>query len=156
MLTKQELNKLSLGAFKPLFMSLAAPTLAEIKGDYRSSIPGPSWFRTIAGPSLALGGLGHWRGKRFDGRGGGVNLVEKDGHIVETLPMEVVLRPSAVDGKPAVAIVYPPGSRFPWPYVIDELRQLDKGRLLGVSYVNRQPLRGLVTPFLLDAAEEGL
>jgi hypothetical protein len=101
-------------------------------------------------PGLRLLGMPGWWGKRFDGVGGGVNLVMRDGRLQPIIPIRAEARASVIDGLPAIAVVYPPTTRFPWPYVVDELRQLDAKRLLGLTYVNRLALRRVLLPFLLE------
>ena len=58
----------SLGHLRRLFTSLPAPV--SLAGVYRAEFVGPAWLRTLAPPSLALGGLAGWWGKAFDGRAG--------------------------------------------------------------------------------------
>lgn len=143
------LNQMSLAAFKPLFAGLEAPDPAEMHGTYRAAFVGPGWLRAIAGPGLALGGLGGWWGKQFDDRGGGVNLVQRNGRIQPTMPVALVARPSRQDRRPTMAVIYPRGSRFPWPYIVDELRTYAAGVLLGLTYANVRGLWPLAVPFLL-------
>lgn len=144
-----ELNDKPLSAFKPLFATLDAPVIASLRGTYRGAIVGPPWVRAVANVGLALGGLNGWWGKRFDGLGGGVNLVQRDGAPRPTLPMRVEARVSGQDLRPAIALIYPPGSRFPWSYVVDDLRQYDENVFLGLSYANVRGIWPLALPFML-------
>jgi hypothetical protein len=50
-------------------------------------------------------------------------------------------------------LCYPAGSPFPWPWVIDEIRQLDPTTLLGMSLTTLQWMPRLALPFLLHAQE---
>ena len=152
-LTSQELNQRSLRSFKQLFASLAPPDLLSIQGVHQAEFVGPAWLRRSAGPLLALGGLQNWWGKEFDGSGGGKNIVRRRGSLERVLPMEIQERVSLVDARPGVALTYPPGSRFPWPRFVDELRQLSEGRLLGLGVMNVRWLRKLAFPFLLHSRE---
>jgi hypothetical protein len=145
----RRLNQLPLSAFKPLFTSLPPPELAIINGVFQAEFTGPGWLRKIAGPGLALVGLGGWWGKVFDGGGAGANLVRRNGVLQRIFPVQIALAPSAVDGKPSLAVHYTRGCPFPWPYVVDELRCLDETWLRRLTYVNAGPLRRLLLPFLL-------
>lgn len=149
----QALNQASLATFRELFSQLAPPQLSTLEGTYRAAFIGPWWLRAIAGPGLWPLGLGGWWGKRFDGRGWGTNIVRRRGVLLDKLPIEVVEAPSLLDGKPAIAVIYPPGSPFPWPWVIDELRQLDETYLLGMTLVKRSPFNRFALPFLLHPHE---
>lgn len=144
-----DLNQLPLSAFKPLFAGLKSAPLTAVRGTYKSAVVGPGWLRRSAGPGLALGGLGGWWGKRFDGMGGGVNLVQRDGAIKPVLPIRVDTRVSGIDLLPTLAVLYPPSSPFPWPRVVDELRIFAEDLLLGMTYANVNGLKRIALPFLL-------
>jgi hypothetical protein len=150
----QSLNRQALTSFETLFASLAPPLQATgLAGVYRAEFVGPAWLRRIAPPGLALGGLGSWWGKRFDGQGHGHNLVNRRGELTPVLPMIVQAAPSRLDGKDGITLCYPAGSPFPWPWVIDEIRQLDPTTLLGMSLTTLQWMPRLALPFLLHAQE---
>jgi hypothetical protein len=152
-LPARRLNQLSLSAFKPLFRTLSAPEPALLTGAFRAEFTGPSWLRKISGPGLALLGLGGWWGKTFAADGTGANLVYRKGALQRKFPIQVVLAPSVVDGKPSLAVHYTHDCPFPWPQVVDELRSLDEATLLGLTYGNAPALRGLLLPFLLHRHE---
>lgn len=149
----EDLNHLSLSVFKPLFSSLPTPELADLQGVYRAQFTGPAWLRRMAPPGLALGGLGGWWGKRFTGEGRGLNLVLRGGELLECLPFHLAQAPSFVDGKPALAVHYDPGSPFPWNLVIDELRWFGERTLLGMTLATPSLLNRLPLPFLLFCHE---
>jgi hypothetical protein len=153
-LQARRLNQLPLSAFKPLFVSLPPPGPALTTGAFRAEFTGPAWLRKIAAPGLALVGLGGWWGKVFDGEGAGANLVSRNNALQRIFPVQIALAPSAVDGKPSLAVHYTRGCPFPWPYVVDELRCLDETSLLGLTYVNAGLLRKLCLPFLLHRQEQ--
>lgn len=144
----------SLRALKQRFLSLPAPALSDLAGIYRAEFVGPAWLRTLAQPALALGGLRGWWGKAFDGQGGAANLVVRKGQRCRVLPMTVVTMPSLLDGRSAIALRYPPGSPLPWPWIIDEVRRLDKTTLLCMTLVNLTWLPRVPFPFLLHRTEE--
>jgi cholesterol oxidase len=123
----------------------------EVLGDLEASFVAP--LRSVAPRGLGLIGLRRWYGKRFRGDGAsvtGVNLVRRDGGLVETLPMEVRSGTSLGDGRPALVVSYPAGSPRPWPWVRDELRAMADGTVVGMTVVDLPVLRRLPgTPFLL-------
>jgi hypothetical protein len=154
MSTLDNLNRLPLGAFPALFGELTPPTVAEMNGRFQASFVGPVWLRQIAPPGLAPLGLGGWWGKRFDGRGRGMNIVRRRGELVEILPITLVEAASLVDGRWGLNITYSPGARFPWPIIIDEVRWLTGDTLLGLTLVAKAGLHRLALPFLLSRHEE--
>ncbi len=95
----------SLGRLRRLFTSLPAPD--TLTGVCRAEFVGPAWLRALAPPSLALGGLAGWWGKAFDGRGGAVNIVVRDGTQRRVLPMTIARVPSLIDGIPGLTLGYP-------------------------------------------------
>jgi hypothetical protein len=99
-------------------------------------------------------GLGGWWGKDFDGQGRIDNILERGGAFRRTLRGEVQRADSLVDGRPCQRIVYPKGSRLPWTWVVDELRQVGEGELLGMMVLNIDWLPHLAFPFALHARED--
>lgn len=146
----QELNQISLADFRQLFTSLASPARQTIQGVYQAEFVGPSWLRRVAGPGLVPLGLSGWWGKQFDDHGHGFNIVHRQGILITAMPVELIERSSQIDGQKALVVTYPHGSRFPWPWVVDELRALEGAFLLGMTLVIRQPLSKLPLPFLLQ------
>ena len=135
--------------YREQFASLEPPeTLA---GVWQGEPVGPGWYRALAGPSLAIGGLGGWCGKEFDGQGCIDNLLQRDSALRQTLRGEVARAESLVDGKPCLRIVYPQGSRLPWTWIVDELRQAGEDELLGMMVLNIRCLPHLAFPFALHA-----
>ncbi len=145
----KEPNRHSLSWFRALFETLSSPALASVAGVHQAEFVGPFWLRAIAGPGLYPLGLGGWWGKRFDDQGQGFNIVRRKGDLVLTMPVQLREQRSQIDGELSLVVVYPPTSRFPWPSVIDELRQIGDSRMLGMTLVNRDSLSKLALPFLL-------
>ncbi|MDX2006554.1 MAG: hypothetical protein SFU83_14875 [Meiothermus sp.] len=141
------LNSESLGAFRRIYSALEAP--AAVRGLYRSEFVGPSWLRLVAPRGLVILGLGGWCGKEFGPDGSGVNLLRRGGAVRRGFPVEVAPAPSRVDGRPCLAVTYPPVNPWPWPSVVDELRQLEPGTLLGLTFFRIGPAAHLPLPFLL-------
>ena len=138
--------------YKEQFAALDPPEALE--GVWQGEPVGPGWYLALAGPSLAIGGLGGWWGKDFDGQSGIDNILERDGSFRRTLRGEVRRADSLVDGKPCQRIKYPRGSRPPWTWVVDELRQVGEGKLLGMMVLNIGWLPNLAFPFSLHAEED--
>jgi hypothetical protein len=145
----QQLNERSLGSFKSLFATLDPPTLTGMEGIHQSEFIGPLWLRKLSGLALHLGGLGGWWGKKFDALGHGSNIVYRRGQLSLVMPIELAEMPSLLDGHSGLTVVYPPNSPFPWPRIVDELRQLEENCLLGMTMVKSRSLNGLAFPFLL-------
>lgn len=139
----------SLSYFGSLFRTLLPPDVASLNGAYKGRFVGPRWLRLLAGPSIAVGGLGHWWGKEFDGHGQGVNVVLRQGRLARKLPMQIVLAPSLLDGRTGISIAYAPGSPYPWPWIVDEARSIDEKTLLCLTFVNKRGLRRRSFPFIL-------
>ena len=143
------LNRRGLRSFRKLFLTLPLPEDGGLTGIFRAEFVGPSWLRATAPPALALGGLGGWWGKQFDGAGRGMNIVRRDGALSHTMPVALSVADSLVDRRPCLKVTYPTGSPIPWPLVVDELRFLDDDTLLGLTILNAGPLRRVAFPFLL-------
>lgn len=144
------LNQRSLASFQDLFATLAVPEIPALAGTYRGSFVGPGWVRALAGPALVLGGLPGWWGKRFDGEAEGTNLLQRGGKIEHAVPIHLQSRPSLIDGRPAVAVLYPGASPWPLPWLRDELRLLDDRSLLGMTMLALAGLHRFPFPFLLE------
>lgn len=149
----EKLNRLSLKEFPDLFASLAVQSVPAINGYYRGSFVGPGWLRAAGGPTMTISGLGGWWGKHFKGDGTAINLVQREGKLIPRFPMRLITVTSVIDGKQTLALDYGEGNPFPWPHILDELRQLDPNTLLGMTYVNVSLLRKLAFPFTLESQE---
>jgi len=142
-------SNLSVRDYTARFSALPAPSEALLQGRFRAQFVGPAWLRLTAGPSVALAGLRNWWGKELSGFGRAHNLVLGKGRLVATLPMQLALGTSRVDGKICAVLRYGPESPFPWPHVTDELRALSDRELLGMSVIDAPLLRSHAFPFLL-------
>lgn len=141
----------TLTSLRRAWPALGAPGVGDLTGDWQAEFVAP--LRTVAPAGLGLVGLRRWFGKRLvaeAGRGRGTNLVRTPAGLAETLPMQLATGLSRIDARPVVVVSYAPGSRKPWPWVVDELRVLDHDTLVGMTVVDVPVLRGLGgTPFLL-------
>lgn len=132
-------------SYKRLFTVLAPPP--ALQGRFEAELLGPRWFQGMSRFSLSLRGFAGWYGKAFDGQGNGVNLMQRDGKLVEEIPMRTSIETSPIDRRESVFVRYPPQTLWPWPHVIDELRAIDDKTLLGMTRLTFGPVIAL--PFLL-------
>lgn len=139
----------SLDTYREAFEGLAAPPLRGLAGTWRAEFVGPLALRKTAGPGLALLGLPGFWGKELGHDGQGINLLTRDGGKERTLPMQLRIEPSRIDGRPSVVIHYAEDAPLPWRFVIDELRAVDARTLLAMSLVDRGPFKRAPLPFLL-------
>lgn len=133
-------------SYKRLFAVLAPPP-AGLHGRFEAELVGPRWFQGFSRFGLGLRGFKGWYGKQFDGQGNGVNLMQRDGQLVEAIPMRIAIEKSSIDGRESLIVRYPPETLWPWPHVIDELRDLDGKTLIGMSHLASSA--ALPLPFVL-------
>ena len=139
----------SLGQYPALFASLAPIPETAVAGIYRAQFVGPSWLQRIAPSGLKILGLGGWWGKWLQANGNGTNIVWRDNELKPYMPIRLETRASLLDGKPCLAVIYPPQSPFPWRHVIDELRILNSKAYLGMTITNLPLFNKLPFPFVL-------
>jgi len=146
----------SLRIITQLFSAAAEPLLDQLVGTHHATALGPWWVRRPAPLLLAATGMPGWWGKEFAPPSpsepttlAGHNLRESDGRVVPSLAMTARLGRSRVDSRPAVVLTYEPGAPWPWRGVTDEVRPLEDGLLLGLSFdiVAKVPI---AAPFLLE------
>jgi hypothetical protein len=145
------LNQLGLFDFPRLFAVLSPPPAESLRGVYQGSFVGPGWLRRLAGPLLTVSGLGGWWGKDFDDRGNAINLVMRQGRLKRRFPMLLSPGLSLLDRQPGLALRYAPENPLPWPWIVDELRSLNPGMILGMSMLKAPALKWLALPFVLEA-----
>ncbi len=146
-------------ALRKLWGALPAPEPEMLAGSHRAVFVGPAPSRSLAPAALALAGLPGWYGKRFELEGEhltGMNLLEKEGELVEYLAMRAELQPSALDGAPVLVSTYPEEAPLPWRHVRDEFRLVEPGLLLGMAVFDRPAARHIGLPFALEAEFESL
>ena len=144
-----ELNRLNLPGFYELFAALPPPRAGDLRGLFRGIFVGPGWLRNASGPALGIAGMGGWWGKEIAADGSAINLALKRGSYERRFPMFFVEQRSYLDNKPGLALRYRAGSRFPWPLIVDELRQIEPGLVLGMTLADLGPLRRVAFPFTL-------
>jgi hypothetical protein len=145
------LNRLGLFDFPRLFAELDPPQKETLRGVFKGSFVGPGWLRRLAGPLLAVTGLGGWWGKDFDPKGNAVNLVLRRGQMQRRFPMLLDEEVSRLDQRPGLSLRYASQNPIPWPWIVDELRSLQPGKLLGMSMLRPPALKWLALPFVLQA-----
>lgn len=133
-------------SYKRLFNVLAAPP-ANLQGRFEAELTGPAFAQKLSRFGLSLRGFAGWHGKAFDGQGRGVNLMQREGKLIEAVPMTTSIETSPIDGRESFFIRYPADTLWPWPHVIDELRVVDDKTLLGMTHLTSGPVIAL--PFLL-------
>jgi hypothetical protein len=147
------LNRLAIFDFPEYFSTLRVPNPASLRGFYKGYFVGPTWLRKLAKPLLTITGMGDWRGKFFDHERNIINLVASKGNLERKLPMKLVEQESLIDGKPGIVLSYAANNPFPWPWVIDEMRDIQEDLVLGMTIIQRGPLTRLPLPFLLQPCE---
>lgn len=149
-----DLHTASLADLRRLFSTLPPPEAPLRHGFFRARFIGPAWLRLSARPSLELTGLPGWQGKKFLDADSATNVLKKRGTLVHALAMRVTPGLSGIDGKPGLALTYPPHNGrpapFPWRRVRDEMRVLDANTLLCMTIVDLPLLRHVAFPFLLE------
>jgi hypothetical protein len=143
------LNRLSLGGLVELFSTLQPLPEAMRAGFYRAAFVGPWWLRVGGPPSVHLGGLPGWQGKKFLDAERATNILLRGGKRVEALTMHCKPCKSKVDGRTSIALHYPHAAPLPWRWVTDELRMLDSRTILAVTVVHKPLVERLRFPFLL-------
>ncbi|WP_051756471.1 hypothetical protein [Nocardia sp. NRRL WC-3656] len=137
---------------RALFRTAACPDLAEVTGRLEAELAGPALVRALAPIAFRLTGLADWWGKDLrpapagDGLTG-YNLAGPRGESA-TLPLRATIGPSRLDGAPAVVVSYASDAPFPWRRVVDDLRILADGTVLGLTFGLPLTPRG-GSPFLL-------
>ena len=149
-------ESLSLREVHAEYRAAGEPSLNLLVGTHRASRLGPFWMRRPATLFLAATGMPGWWGKEFRSPESpeattlpGHNRREADGRVVPSLAMTGRLGASRVDGRRALVLTYEHDAPWPWRGVTDELRPLEDGVLLGLSFdiITGVPI---AVPFLLE------
>lgn len=146
----ERLDHLSLGELRQHFISLEPPEPGSMLGVMRGYFVSPGWLKKLWGPTLAIFGLGGWRGKEIDLQGKAVNIVLRKGSLERRFPMYFVQEVSHLDKKPGLAFRYQSGNPFPWNLIVDELRRIDEQHVMGMTLAEIGPLSRLAFPFILQ------
>mgnify|MGYP000849098343 CR=1 FL=1 len=139
-----------------LFMTLEAPTIEEMNGEYAATLLALPMrpARATASP-YGLLYPGHWLTKAFrpvsDQRGRGYNSFRHFGRIVQRFPMLTLVAPSRYDGRPAYTLVYRAFKSYcGFLHMVDEVRRLDACNYLSIGTLGfSAAARHIHCPFLL-------
>ena len=136
------------------FRHAGQPRLDMLVGTHQAWVAGPPWLRAATQQLLDRTGMPGWWGKQFDAAEPGTSvlvgrtLTGPPPGLSSSLPMTARAGPSRLDGRPALLLGYPPEAGRLWRAVADEVRVVEDGLLIGLSFVDALPLPwGL--PFLL-------
>ena len=141
-----------------LFMTLGAPALSEMQGEYTAMLlRQPSVLATIAGKVSVSNPIlpGKWLCKSFrpvdEKTGRGYNTFKHLGRVVQRFPMQTLIAPSRYDGKPAYQLVYRAYESLCGDmHMVDEVRRLSRTAYLGIgTWGFTKAQRRIALPFLL-------
>lgn len=152
-----ELRRLSTDALTRLFVTLPAPGLGEMQGEYRARLLAqPHWLATVGGRVLLENPLAAWQCKAFRpvdaDTGRGYNTFRQGGRIVQRYPMLTLVAPSRFDGRPAYQLVYRHfHSACGAVHMVDEVRRVAPGLYLGMgTWGFSDAQRRIPWPFVLE------
>ena len=129
-MSKPNLN-VSIAGLTDIFQKAALPSTFQRSGFWRARFIGPWWLRILTEDTAT-------------------NVLARGDSTIDALSMQARECPSALDGKPVVALTYGASGPIPWRWVTDELRALDDHTLLGMTRIDLPLLRLMVFPFLLE------
>lgn len=141
-LTEERLRSFSLTELERLYRNLRAPSLAEMRGEYRGGYIGCArpfsnglWKLVAWNP--VLGGV--WQGKSFEplseSEGRGFNTLKLRGRLVRKWPTRTTISTSLVDGGEALFLDYPfyiSGAAA--VRMTDEVRKVNDRLCLGIGH----------------------
>jgi len=143
----------SVSGLEALFSTLKAPEDIPVNQRYTGTTIGPWWLRVLGWPLLNVGAMDGWKGKSFHSKGRVLNIVDKKGCTKEVMPIRASLESFSRGDGTVLLLSYPKTAPLPWNYIIDELRCLPDGRLLGLTTL-KLPLLGIIpVPFILTLAD---
>lgn len=143
-----DLSQRGIARLKQAFRQGRSVAAAELKGFYAGVPAGPWWFRLGSGPTMRMTGFGGWMGKQFLGEGRAANQFQTKAGIELRFPMTLARAPSRLDGIDTLVLNYPADARAPWCWVTDELRRMDDGSILGMTFVDAPLVKHLVFPLV--------
>lgn len=152
--TANELLRLSYADACGLFRSLPAPTVAEMRGEYRAELldQGRPAYLWLALWVVHLKGL--WIAKAFtpesaDG-GHGYNVFVIGGRVVRGTRMRTHVGPSRYDGQPSYHLDYSAYKGGLLGTMRDEIRKVADGLYLGMGAVGYTRWMRRPSPFILE------
>lgn len=158
----QDIKRRSTKEVVELFLTLEAPTMEEMDGEFESALlKQPSLLAEIS--SMGFSNLvwpGTWLGKGFrpieETEGRGYNVFSYQGKIVQRFAMQTLIAPSRFDSKPSYQLVYRAYHSVPaMIHMVDEVRRLEPGVYIGIgTYGFIEAQRRIPYPFLLQGPAE--
>ncbi|MFF0490951.1 hypothetical protein ACFYTQ_18180 [Nocardia sp. NPDC004068] len=151
-----ELRRLDTSDLLARYLTLEAPAISEIDGEYRATLLAqPNLFAVVTGKVAVANPLGPWLCKGFrpvdDENGRGYNTFDELGRIRQRYPMRTLVAPSRYDGAPAYTLIYRAYlSACGAIHMVDEVRRAAPGVYLGMGtwgFTDAQ--RRVPRPFLL-------
>ncbi|MDX1587408.1 MAG: hypothetical protein R3296_00585 [Oleiphilaceae bacterium] len=158
--TPDVLLELSTSELLHLFMTLEAPELTEMEGEYAARLLAqPGRHAALTGYLTVSSPLQSWLCKAFrpvdTTSGRGYNTFRQGGRIVQRYPMQTLIAPSRYDGRPAFQLVYRAFHSFCGTInMVDEVRRVVPGIYLGIgTYGFTRAQRWIPYPFLLEGPQ---
>lgn len=155
------LQQLSTEELLALFLTLDAPAISEMKGEYRATLlQQPTRFSHLTGRLTVANPLMPWLCKAFrpvnSEFGRGYNTFSLLGKVIQLYPMQTCIAPSRYDIKPAYQLIYRAYHSFCADmHMVDEIRQLSPHLYLGIGTWGFTPKqRNIPLPFLLEGPTE--
>lgn len=159
-ITSEVLLELSTAELLQLFMTLEAPELTEMEGEYAARLLAqPGRIAALAGSLTVNSPLQRWLCKAFrpvDATSGrGYNSFRQGSRIVQRYPMLTLIAPSRFDGRPAFQLVYRAFHSFCGTiHMVDEVRRVAPGIYLGIgTYGLTRAQSWTPFPFLLEGPQ---
>lgn len=153
----EDLDGLSAEELLRLFVTLEAPDITEMQGEYSARLLAqPYWLATVLGQTILKNPFQSWLCKAFrkidNDTGRGYNTFQRGRYVVQQFPMLTLIAPSRFDGRPAYQLVYRLfHSACSTVHMVDEVRRVMPGLYLGIGtygFTNSQ--RHTPYPFVLE------
>ena len=152
-LTAFEILELSYDDALQLFGTLSAPSMREMRGEFRAELLDQGTRSWTLAALLVVHFPGRWLAKAFtptgDDEGHGYNVFVRGPRIVREVRMRTYLGPSKYDGRPSYHLDYRAHQGGFVGTMRDEVRKLSDGLYLGIGEVGWRPLRRR-SPFVLQ------
>ncbi len=139
--TLDRLNSLSIPEIEKLYRTLEAPSIEEMRGEYRGGYIGAGHIITdLIWKSVAWNPLmGIWQGKAFEPvsrtEGRGFNVTRRSGRTVRKWPMRTTMSASFIDGGAVFLLDYPFYSSLAGlAKMTDEIRKINEKLYLGIGH----------------------
>jgi hypothetical protein len=139
--TIDRLKLLSISEIEKLYRTLPAPSIEEMRGEYRGGYIGCDQFISNQIWKLSAWNplMGFWQGKAFEPlsrtEGRGFNITKKFGRTIRKWPMRTTMSASFIDGNDVFLLDYPfYASMAGFAKMTDEIRKIDVNLFLGIGH----------------------